>query len=73
MLASSRKILYLHHCIAQGRWGYSLAVPVSRIGDLTVGLVAFGKILVPGLSGPETVDSMHWTRIDVPADSATRR
>ena len=44
MLAASRKILHLHHCIAQGGWGYSLAVPVSRISDLTVGLVAFGKI-----------------------------
>jgi nickel-dependent lactate racemase len=32
------------------------------------GFTGGGKILVPGLSGPETVDSMHWTRIDVPAE-----
>jgi len=48
-----------------------------RRADLVIGLGAImpieicgftggGKILVPGLSGPETVDSMHWTRIDVP-------
>jgi len=50
-----------------------------RQADLVIGLGAImpieicgftggGKILVPGLSGPETVDSMHWTRIDVPAE-----
>ena len=50
-----------------------------RRADLVIGLGAImpieicgftggGKILVPGLSGPETVDSMHWTRIDVPAE-----
>jgi nickel-dependent lactate racemase len=49
-----------------------------RRADLVIGLGAImpieicgftggGKILVPGLSGPETVDGMHWTRIDVPA------
>jgi nickel-dependent lactate racemase len=32
------------------------------------GFTGGGKILVPGLSGPQTVDSMHWTRIDVPAE-----
>jgi nickel-dependent lactate racemase len=46
--------------------------------DLVVGLGAImpieicgftggGKILVPGLSGELTVDSMHWTRMGVPA------
>jgi len=50
-----------------------------RRADLVIGLGAImpieicgftggGKILVPGLSGPETVDSMHWTRIDVPGE-----
>jgi nickel-dependent lactate racemase len=49
-----------------------------RQSDLVVGLGAImplevcgftggGKILVPGLSGEATVDSMHWTRIGVPS------
>jgi nickel-dependent lactate racemase len=48
-----------------------------RQADLVIGLGAImpieicgftggGKILVPGLSGAQTVDFMHWTRIDVP-------
>jgi nickel-dependent lactate racemase len=37
------------------------------------GFTGGGKILVPGLSGPETVDSMHWTRIDVPAEQILGR
>jgi nickel-dependent lactate racemase len=32
------------------------------------GFTGGGKILVPGLSGELTVDSMHWTRIGVPPD-----
>jgi nickel-dependent lactate racemase len=55
-----------------------------RRADLVIGLGAImpieicgftggGKILVPGLSGPETVDSMHWTRIDVPAEQILGR
>jgi D-3-phosphoglycerate dehydrogenase len=44
MLAASRKILLLHSSIAGGRWDFSVAAPVLRIRDLTVGLLAFGKI-----------------------------
>ena len=44
MLAASRRILLLHRSIAEGRWHYSVAAPVFRIRDITVGLVAFGKI-----------------------------
>jgi nickel-dependent lactate racemase len=55
-----------------------------RRADLVIGLGAImpieicgftggGKILVPGLSGPQTVDSMHWTRIDVPAQQILGR
>jgi nickel-dependent lactate racemase len=51
---------------------------VVRQSDLVIGLGAVmpieicgftggGKILVPGLSGEATVDSMHWTRIGVPS------
>jgi nickel-dependent lactate racemase len=32
------------------------------------GFTGGGKILVPGLSGELTVDSMHWRRIGVPPD-----
>ena len=50
-----------------------------RRADLVIGLGAImpieicgftggGKILVPGLSGEETVDSMHWIRIDIPGE-----
>ena len=31
------------------------------------GYTGGGKILIPGLSGPETVNSMHWNRVDVPS------
>ncbi len=44
MLAVARKILLLHDSVAGGRWDFSVAAPVFRIKDLTVGLVAFGKI-----------------------------
>jgi D-3-phosphoglycerate dehydrogenase len=44
MLAACRKILLLHSSIAEGRWDFSVAAPLLRIGDLTVGLVALGKI-----------------------------
>ena len=44
MLAACRRILLLHNSIARGRWDFSVAVPLLRIRDLTVGLVAFGKI-----------------------------
>jgi D-3-phosphoglycerate dehydrogenase len=44
MLAAVRKILLLHDSVAGGRWDFSTAAPVVRIRDLTVGLVALGKI-----------------------------
>jgi D-3-phosphoglycerate dehydrogenase len=44
MLAAIRKILILHGSIAEGRWDFSVAVPLPRIRDLTVGLLALGKI-----------------------------
>ncbi|MCK4822172.1 DUF2088 domain-containing protein, partial [bacterium] len=55
-----------------------------RQSDLVIGLGAImpieicgftggGKILVPGLSGGQTVDEMHWTRIDVPPDQILGR
>ena len=44
-LAVSRKILLLHNSVAGGQWDFSVAAPVFRIKDLTVGLVAFGKIV----------------------------
>jgi D-3-phosphoglycerate dehydrogenase len=44
MLAASRKIPLLNGSVAQGRWDFSVAAPVLRIKDLTVGLAAFGKI-----------------------------
>ncbi len=44
MLAACRKILLLHGSVAEGRWDFSVAAPVLRTKDLTVGLAAFGKI-----------------------------
>jgi D-3-phosphoglycerate dehydrogenase len=44
MLAASRKILLLHNSIAEGRWDFSVAAPVFRMRDITIGLIAFGKI-----------------------------
>ena len=55
-----------------------------RAADLVVGLGAImplevsgftggGKILVPGTCGEQTVDLMHWTRIDVPSDEILGR
>ena len=44
MLAACRKIPVLHASVAEGRWDFSVAAPVLRIKDLTVGLAAFGKI-----------------------------
>ena len=44
LLAVSRKILLLHNSVEGGQWDFSVAAPVFRIKDLTVGLVAFGKI-----------------------------
>jgi lactate racemase len=32
------------------------------------GFTGGGKILVPGLSGPETVNKMHWSRVSLPSD-----
>jgi D-3-phosphoglycerate dehydrogenase len=44
MLAACRKIPLLHGSVAEGHWDFSVAAPVLRIRDLTVGLAAFGKI-----------------------------
>ena len=44
MLAAVRKILLLHGSTAEGRWDFSVAAPLPRIRDLTVGLLALGKI-----------------------------
>lgn len=46
-----------------------LVIGIGAIMPIDIcGFTGGGKILVPGLSGPETVNSMHWTRVYVPAD-----
>jgi nickel-dependent lactate racemase len=46
-----------------------LVVGIGAIMPIEIcGFTGGGKILVPGLSGELTVDSMHWTRIGVPAE-----
>ncbi len=37
------------------------------------GFTGGGKILVPGLSGEETVDQMHWVRVNVPTEQVLGR
>lgn len=37
------------------------------------GFTGGGKILVPGLSGPDTVNKMHWTRVYLPSDQVVGR
>jgi D-3-phosphoglycerate dehydrogenase len=44
MLAASRKLLLLHRSVAEGHWHFSVAAPIQRFQDLTVGLLGFGKI-----------------------------
>jgi D-3-phosphoglycerate dehydrogenase len=44
MLAANRRLLHLHSSVSEGRWDFSIAEPLLRFKDLTVGLVAFGKI-----------------------------
>jgi nickel-dependent lactate racemase len=45
-----------------------LVVGLGSIMPIEVcGFTGGGKILVPGVSGPETIDQMHWTRMAVPS------
>lgn len=45
-----------------------LVIGIGSIMPIDIcGYTGGGKILVPGLSGPETVNKMHWNRIDVPS------
>jgi nickel-dependent lactate racemase len=37
------------------------------------GFTGGGKIIVPGLSGEETVDQMHWVRVNVPTEEVIGR
>lgn len=44
-----------------------LVIGVGAIMPIDIcGYTGGGKILVPGLSGPETVNKMHWTRVSLP-------
>lgn len=45
-----------------------LVIGIGAIMPIDIcGYTGGGKILVPGLSGPETVNKMHWTRVYLPA------
>ncbi|HPY77778.1 MAG TPA: nickel-dependent lactate racemase, partial [Anaerohalosphaeraceae bacterium] len=64
-----------------GDTGQGVPVWINKLvtqSDLVIGLGSImpidicgftggGKILVPGVSGPITVNEMHWNRVDVPA------
>ncbi len=46
---------------------FDLVVGLGSIMPIDVcGFTGGGKIIVPGLSGEETVDQMHWVRVNVP-------
>jgi len=46
-----------------------LVIGIGSIMPIDIcGYTGGAKIVVPGLSGPETVNRMHWYRIDVPSD-----
>lgn len=46
-----------------------LVIGIGAIMPIDIcGYTGGGKILIPGLSGPETVNKMHWTRVYVPTE-----
>lgn len=48
---------------------FDLVVGLGSIMPIDVcGFTGGGKILVPGLSGEETVDQIHWVRVNVPSE-----
>ena len=48
---------------------FDLVVGLGSIMPIDVcGFTGGGKIVVPGLSGEETVDQMHWVRVNVPSE-----
>ena len=47
---------------------FDVVVGLGAIMPIDIcGFTGGGKILIPGVSGSETVDKMHWTRIDIPS------
>jgi nickel-dependent lactate racemase len=47
---------------------HELVVGVGAIMPIDIcGFTGGGKILVPGLSGEDTVNRMHWSRVDLPS------
>lgn len=44
ILAHARKIVLMNERTKGGAWDYSLAIPIRRMSELTVGVIGFGRI-----------------------------
>jgi len=44
MLSLLRKINYMNRYVKMGEWSYKNAIPIDRLSNLTLGVIAFGKI-----------------------------